>query len=180
MSEPRLQLDLSPAIGLDSTGSQTRQSEPLSNRWATALGKLHLTGQMLGIESIRRSLKREDDLADLDARANHAVLHGSRTSETGTPQGDDMGHLVLGDMRTEHHYHQPPDPPKNGIGTVGKLALAAALMTTGVGVGAAIPLAIDALSDRPVPQVQPEPETRVETRTERKVFDYEIGEPIVE
>jgi len=127
---------------------------------------LQTLGKMLGWESIRRGLFREDDLAHRDALAYHKLLHGEQqvdsTSSTST-EGDGMGHIVLGNMTTTNTY------PKTALGMVAKAAIAAGLVGTGV----VVSMIVNALNnDKPVAA----PAT---ITIPGEIHDWELGEPIV-
>ena len=145
-----------PGTGTTSTGS----SQNLKEKLTTILG-------VIGIESIRRGMKAEDDHAQQDALAYHILLHDKQSRlDPADDKDDGMGHIVLGDMKTEHVY-----PQSKGLGTLAKLAIGAGLIGTGAGVGAGIPLVLDALKPQPG-----------ETRTIEKVIDrdWKLGTPVVE
>ena len=63
------------------------------------------------VEDLRRGMRRESDLAWKDANAYHAAIHGPRGQDRtkGHAEEGDMGHIVLGDMITEHHFPSPPE-----------------------------------------------------------------------
>jgi hypothetical protein len=75
------------------------------------------------------------------------------------PEGDDVGDRF---NSPNNHYHY-------GLGTIAKLAIGAGLVGTGAGIGAGVPLVIDALKPQPG-----------ETRTIEKVIDrdWKVGKPI--
>ena len=77
---------------------------------------------------------------------------------------DDM--QITSNSNNENHYH-----PKPSIGNLAKAAIAASLLSTGVGAGIGIPLAIDALKNKPtIEQKAPEPAVQTKTIT----IDFEI------
>ena len=63
----------------------------------------------------------------------------------GQQEGDDVGNILIDSPHTENHYHQvepkpapipiAPTPAPTGIGTLGKIGLAAALAAGGAGIG---------------------------------------------
>lgn len=84
-------------------------------------------------------------------------------------EGDEMGDIHIGD--TFHAAPIPnPKPPKSSIGTLGKIVAAGALMATGGGIAAAVPLVVELLKDKPVPQVQ---DTDTDTHYEFDLPDAE-------
>ena len=113
---------------------------------------------MVGWESIRRGMKAEDEDADRDSAANHEVIYGGHAFLPHDPDKDEddenhpMGHMVLGDMKTEHHYHSAA---KKKVSRLAKVAIAAGLLSpiVGVAVGLATPLIIDALRPEEKPPI---------------------------
>ncbi len=101
--------------------------------------------------------------------AENAFARRQWGDNSGSAGDDDMATtVVFGDM-----IHQQPSPPpeKPGMGTLGKLGVAAALVASGVGAGAAVPLVIEAL--RPAPASN----TTITDTIER---DYSIGDVQIE
>jgi hypothetical protein len=129
--------------------------------------RLNNLTRILGLESIRRGLKTEDDIARRDGLAYHNLLHGGQSSPPS--EDDEMGHIVLGDMVTNV---LPPTPSK-GMGALAKVAIAAGLLGTGVGSSVGIPLLIDVLKPvEKLPVVIP--------GTPGEIRDWELGKPVVE
>lgn len=148
------------------------------------MGKIQVLPELIGWESIRRGMKVDDEFIRRTMEANHKLIYG----ESGEPAGreDEMGDIVLGDIRTEHHYPAPPAPePKKSMGLLPKLAIAgAAALGLGGPLGAAWVLK-DALKGQPepTPVVQPaEPEEKppVIITEPGENWDWRVGEPIVE
>lgn len=96
----------------------------------------------------------------------------------------------VGDTRTtnidspQHHHHYPapiaPTPKPSGIG---KALLGAGLLATGIGGPLGAYFVADAIKSQPAPApiVQPaESEIKTQIKTETKVIDWTVGEPIVE
>jgi hypothetical protein len=174
-------------IGMSSTELSSKSKPPLKDRWATSLGKMHVLGRVIGMESIRRGLAFEDDLARRDAEAYHKALHGERA---GTPsEMETMGDIILGD-RVEPHYHVTPPPPASS--GFGKALIGAGLLATGIGAPLGAYFVADALRGQANPPavVRPiEPEAQTERPEEQppivitepgKTFDWRVGEPSVE
>lgn len=169
---------------MSSIDSSMKNTPPLKELWEKSLGKMHLLGQMIGAESIRRGLASEDDLLRREAEAYHKLLHGERAGEPS--EVDQMGDIILGD-RVENHTVPTPAPPASSGKLLPNLAMAgvAALgLSTPLGVGAY--LIADAMKSQPAPIVQPiaEPEEKpkppVIITEPGKTFDYRVGEPIIE
>lgn len=125
-------------------------------------------------------MKNEDDAV----KRNTNFYQGLIEQSAGSPEGgdmadDDMGHMVLGDMKTEHHYHenQPQQTPPRKSGWIAKTLAGAALIATGAGATVGVPLLLDGIRSRltPSPVVQPEPETKTETVYKKE--DWSVGEP---
>lgn len=90
--------------------------------------------------------------------------------------GSDDGMFI--DSPITNHYHAAPaQPAKPEMSTMAKLGIAAALVTSGIGAGAAIPLAISALTKDAPAVVAPVAPVNTDTTTER---DYSIGEVLIE
>lgn len=138
---------------------------------------------MLGMESIRRGLKMEDDAARRDTLAHHEVLYGKRGSLT--DETDDMGHnMVLGDMKTEYHFHEekgsegPGALVRKRLSKFAKVAIATAVLGTVAGAGIGVPMLINALEKEP-PVAEPvKPAEPVLLPGE--IRDWKLGQPIVE
>lgn len=87
-----------------------------------------------------------------DARAVLAAdrARTSKVDPRDPPKGEQMGNLHVGDV-----YHEEAKPAP--AGTLTKLALGGALLASGAGVGAAIPLLLDVFADKtPAAVEQPE------------------------
>jgi hypothetical protein len=154
--------------GTTSTDSPEISNESLKARWQTVMGKMNVMPAMMGWESVRRTMKMEDELVQRDALAHHELLHGDRGSGS-LKDNDEMGHMILGDMKTEHHYHGTSKKAGEGLGTLAKLAVGAGLIGSGAGAGLGGVMLIDALRNDPPPIVQP-----------GEIRDWELGQPIVE
>ncbi len=144
-----------------STDSSQNWRKNLDNKWTRAFKFLP---QALGVESIRRTMKTEDDLSRRDALAYHELLDGDRGSSV-NDESDDMGDIILGDVKTEYHY----PPQKKGIGALAKGVIAAGLVGTGIGAGVGIPMLVDALTRENPQIVQPGEE-----------HGWKLGQPIIE
>lgn len=145
---------------LQETGTLSKESSAKSKRSREKFSNL---ASMIGWKSIRRTMKREDDLANRDARAYHELLHGDRGGDSsGKSKGDEeMGHMVLGDMITHNHF-----PEKKGIGPLVKLAIGSVLVGSGAGAVVGVPILMDFLK----------PDSVV-TET---IKDFRVGTPILE
>jgi len=117
---------------------------------------------MVGIQSIERGIKREDDLAYADAAGYHENFHRSAP----TASEDDMGHTVLGDLTIQNWQ------PKNGMSGLAKAALA--LGTFGLAGVAAWKL-LDLI---PAP-VKPEPGKTVIKTVPGTDTDFTVKTPII-
>jgi len=151
--------------------SMNSYPENLKTKWVETIGKLQVLPRLLTTMRLKNSLEAEDDLAQRDAEAYHQLLHGDRA---GSPKksGDEMGdNIYLGDYRVDQHL--PSKPQSSGLA---KAVLGAGLLASGAGAAYGLPLIADALT--PETQIEPETETDPEVRTQ--IFDYEIGEPVVE
>lgn len=139
--------------GASSTGSlptnTNAPSPPLNERWATALGKLKVMGSMIGWESIRRGMRQEDEARQRWLRDNHRLLYGE-SGDAG--EGDDMGHLVLGDYKIEHHLPPPPPQQSSPLTTAAMIGMAA---LSGGGLAMAAPSIADWMTDDPPAVTQP-------------------------
>lgn len=122
---------------MQSTTSTTSCEEPqpgtwresLQQKWATALAKTNqLMPMMVSWESIRRGMKTEDELRDAQLRAEFERAYGKEAL------GDeDVGHMVLGDMKTEYHTHQQSPKKSNRLfPIIAAVALTAAGMQWGI------------------------------------------------
>ena len=99
-----------------STKEQLSDREKLFLNAVRKVGRVKLLGNLIGWESIRRDMKREDDLAFLDALAHHKAIHGG-VEDIGTSiaqdllKGDEeMGHIILGDIYTDYKVEAPKTP----------------------------------------------------------------------
>lgn len=121
---------------------------------------------------MRRGIKVEDDAVKRNMDAHHNLLFGCNGKKE-SESDDEMGHIVLGDYRIDQHLPEPPKPSQ-----LGKILLGAGLLATGIGGPLGAWFVADAIRNKPAPapveQVQPE------TKTETKVIDWTVGEPIVE
>lgn len=101
--------------------------------------------------------------------AEEAATIRHLTGETPVPKEDDMQLVNFGTIT-----HEAPRPDaKPALSRIAKAGIAAALVASGVGAGAAIPLAISALT-KDAPAVVSPP---TNTTTER---DYSIGDVLIE
>lgn len=125
-------------------------------------------GQLAQLEAVLDQGEAIAGIARVRAAQEAAAIRQLNPHAPATPENE-MRTIVFGDM-----IQQPPAfPTKPALGTLAKLGIAAALLASGVGAGAAIPLAIDALRSRPA-AVAP---TNTHTTTER---DYQVGEITIE
>jgi len=117
---------------------------------------------MVGIQSIERGIRREDDLAYADAAGYHDKFH-----RTGPPTAseEDMGHTVLGDLTIQNWQ------PKNGMSGLAKAALA--LGTLGLAGVAAWKL-LDL-----IPKPTPEPGKTVIKTVPGTDTDFTVKTPII-
>lgn len=176
---------------LNATGTNSAESPPksLTERAAVALGKVQVLPELIAWESQRRGLKKEDDAIEENRKFYHKLLHGPAKPEGDDMKSeDDMGHIVLGDMKTEQHFHEAPKPVESpivsapkGMGLLGKLALTG-LAAAGIGgpLGVGAWLVADAIRSKPAPVVQPETKTETKIETKTIVDRWTVGEPIVE
>ena len=86
-----------------------------------AKGDLNLALDAVMAQDVQRLSTRYEE----QARAMDKQLAGETTP------GEPMGDVLIRSPRTENHYH----PPKPSMGTLGKLALGAALLAGGGGAG---------------------------------------------
>ena len=117
----------------------------------TVMNRLKMGEWAVGLESLRRSMKNEDEILKRTQQAYHEALHGSRGE---IEEADDMGHFVLGDMITNHESKK-----KNNSGLLKAGLLTAAVASSG-GLGFAIPSILDALENSEtvvVPKVEEKP-----------------------
>ena len=119
----------------------------------------------MGLESIRRGMKAEDDLAKRHADANHNLLYGKQDTIS-SGEDDDMGNIYLGDVTTTY------TKPNSGLGFLAKAAITAGLLGGGAGLG----LGLSSLIPNDTAN-KPNPSTVVEPG---EVRDWELGQPVVE
>lgn len=124
------------------TATENQQTDHPMQQVAVDVAKLRLAHEAMMLADAQAVLKA--DRAGVNAH-NKEMLG----AECGAPSGDDMIHIG----NVTYTQQQPaPQPASTGMSTLGKVATGAALLLGGAGVGAAIPLAIDAL--RPEPAVE--------------------------
>ena len=129
-----------------------------------------------------RNMDIESSAYDRDLRANHELIFGKGSASNPEEEGE-MKIISAGNVSvTIQKPEQPASPiqqsvtppqqqPPSGLSTLAKAGIAAALMATGGGIAAGVPLLIDSL--RPEPQViTQEPEIQTKTITD----NYRIGE----
>lgn len=93
---------------------------------------------MAGANSIQRNLQREDRLAWEHQKAMHQI-------STGEAMPDDEDTIVnTFDSPITNHYHQPE---RKGMGTLGKVAIAAATCIGGPLAGVGATLGVQALNE---------------------------------
>lgn len=167
--------------------STASPQKSLQTRALEATGKIRYLPEIVAWESIRRGMQADDDLIRRTMEANHKLIYG----ESGEPAGreSEMGDIVLGDIRTEHHYPAPPAPPapepKKPMGLLPKLAIGtAAALGIASPIGAAL-LLKDALKTEPppavvAPQEPQEPQPPQIITEPGKTFDWRVGDPIIE
>jgi hypothetical protein len=99
-------------------------------------------------------------LRDLHARAEEAMVKDRLpTLSDSQLSAEDEDMRVNVDSPTTVHYHQP-----SRAGTLAKAAMAAALLGSGAGIGAAVPWIVGELADRPTPPA--DQDTQYEARFE--------------
>jgi hypothetical protein len=92
------------------------------------------------------------------------------------PEEDGMN---INSGNVHNHYPPPPSTPKPGMGTLAKAGIAAALLASGVGMGAAVPFALSALKDiTGGTTIQSETTTINTEQGPRYMLD--LGEPVLE
>lgn len=113
------------------TETRTKKKRTLKERWYEFLGNRKALYDLIMAEDLRRGMRRESDLAWKDANAYHAAIHGPRGKDRtkGYAEDGDMGHIVLGDMITEHHF---PSPEKSLLRKAIPFIATAALTAAGV------------------------------------------------
>lgn len=90
---------------------------------------------------------------------------------------DDMGNSIRVES-PETHNHYPAPIKESGLA---KALIGAGLLATGIGIPAGAWFVADALKSKPAPVVAPvEQPSEVETKTETKIIDWSVGQPIVE
>lgn len=152
------------------TSADSSTNSPQPNEKAVKFfdrkGKLN---QLAGLFSVLNLKKESDNQLRTREAENEYVRTRVFGAKPSSESEDDMATtVVFGDM-----IHQQPSPPpeKPGMGTLGKLGVAAALVASGVGAGAAVPLVIDAL--KPAPAINT-------TTTDTIERDYSIGDVQIE
>ena len=115
-------------------------------------------GYMAAIESIDRNLATEDAAYERDIKRHEKEMFegGPEQVEMGDEMGDAMRIMAARDV----YVNQPPEisaptnPPsattRKAVGTLGKAALAAAILGSGAGAGGAAMWALGKLSSPPV------------------------------
>ncbi len=89
-------------------------------------------------------LQDAQEVLATDRRQTRELNLLAATGEAMIDEEDDMpGDIIIGD-----HYHTQPAPKKSSMGTLGKVAIAGALLASGVGAGAAIPIVLDLLNNK--------------------------------
>jgi hypothetical protein len=80
-----------------------------------------------------------------------------------------------------NHFHYPPAPgqQKPGLGTLAKAAIAAGLLASGVGMGAAVPFALSALKDITGGTTIKSDTTTINTEQGPR-YTFGLGEPVTE
>jgi hypothetical protein len=122
----------------------------------------------------RRFKAQHDDIA-------LTALGGKPTQ--GNEAGADDEMLVLGDLTVNNHIEgtpampsQPqPIPGQSGLGTLAKLGIGAALLASGAGAGAGIPLIVNALTQKPAIVQPPAPPAPSQPRQPRVLFNLDFG-----
>lgn len=152
------------------TSADSSTNSPQPNEKAVKFfdrkGKLN---QLAGLFSVLNLKKESDNQLRTREAENEYVRTRVFGAKPSSESEDDMATtVVFGDMVQQSP--QSPQLPPSGLGTFGKLGVAAALVASGVGAGAAIPLAIDAL--------KPDPSISGEYRTIER--DYSIGDIRIE
>ncbi|WP_299467406.1 hypothetical protein [uncultured Gimesia sp.] len=96
-------------------------------------------------EGLRQTVKRFDNVNSLVMSTREKLL-GKDVVDNNRPEGEEMH---IGDDNSVIHQYMPASG--NSAGTLAKLALAAGLITTGIGVPAGGYLIWDALKNKPTP-----------------------------
>jgi hypothetical protein len=97
---------------------------------------------MAGYESIDRNLQAEDDLVRRHNQQCEAELCDGEVPDD--PGGDEMKITAAGDV----HYNEAPKQEAKKSNWMATAALGAALLASGAGAGALVPLAIGAMGDK--------------------------------
>lgn len=113
--------------------------------------------RMSAVDSIDRNLETEDRAYKRDTERHEREMSGKAPEQAQT--GDGMRVMAARDVYVNPLPHAPtpsdPSPkptPHKAIGTLGKVAIAAALLGTGAGTTAVAMWALDKLSPPPVDQ----------------------------
>lgn len=124
---------------------------------STTVERLQAAREMVGIQHASGLLKinrnslqryRNLNLTDKDGKAPTETIQGE----------DDM--MVLGDLHQTINAPTATEanktaPASSAMGTLGKLAIAGALVASGAGIGAAVPIVIDLLKPKPAVTAPP-------------------------
>lgn len=139
-------------------------NEAARRKLAATTMRLQAMGEMISWESIRRGMATEDRQRSRWLDANHKIIYGGDVTEQTVD--DDQGHLVLGDMSITQQAPQP-QPPPNGSG-VAKALLGAGLLASGVGIGIAAPLIVDAFLGKDAVPAAENTDTQYELRLDKR------------
>ena len=104
-------------------------------------GKLKLAQDAKDLEDSRKLLATDREAV----RAHQRRTHGEHFRENAQDDGEGMIHI--GD---QHQYYRMQEPKQSGTGTLLKLALAGALLGSGVGSGFGAAMLLDVLRSQPV------------------------------
>jgi hypothetical protein len=114
-------------------------------------------------ENLRQAARRFNNVESLVMSTREKLL-GKEVVDNNRPEGEDMH---IGDDNSVIHQYLPASTGSTA-GTLAKLALAAGLITTGIGVPAGGYLIWDALKNQPAPVTPADPTIDTDTQ-------YEIG-----
>ncbi len=129
----------------------TEETKPLT--WQERIAK-HFWSVKVGerAENLRQARRRFDNVDSLVMSTREKLL-GKEIVDNNRPEGEEMH--IGDDNRVTHQYL----PPQKQGGTLLKLALAAGLAATGIGVPASAYLVIDAIKNIKQPEAAPPVDT---------------------
>lgn len=150
-------------MGLGTSSQNWREN--LKAEYYRSKMRLENAAGLLGIHSLKQSQEELAKNREAESRAVREAMwkrNGQKAEE-----GEEMGHMVLGDYQPQQHVHH------HGMGTLGKIALAG-VVATGLGGALGAAIVLPPLM-KPPPVEQPQPESGTNT-----IEGWKVGEPIVE